>query len=244
MYTNANMKQRVGVFIHCRNLTSLGWERLIWGSPEDDQLGDIPTLMQVICQQKLHGTHPMIVIGEGPSQKDGLLEGSYTKRYALEHVKDLRLFSRLQPYYEIFGDGFSDHITSMIDTIQVTAPIQNTREETLHAARLFRDKGVSVVYEIAAATHASRCIKEQTVARQEGVIPSWQRWYTTSTDISYAQTKPSDVVVIEPLHRLDQGSLEQGTELAKSMNAYYSLADSDKKQFVQMVTEFYTARKP
>ena len=121
--------------------------------------------------------------------------------------------------------------------------MKNTVDELETAAGIFTEHGVDKVIQIAAGSHASRCIKEQAVARSHGKISREQQWFTVATDMTYRGTKPEDVCVIEPLHRRDQPLTHLRPGLSEVIAPYFFLPDRDKEAFVKVIAEFMAARR-
>ncbi len=81
------------------------------------------------------------------------------------------------------------------------------------------------------------------MARSHGRISKEQQWFTVATDMTYRDTKPEDVCVIEPLHRRDQPMTYMRPGLSEVIAPYFLLPDDDKKAFVMAIAEFMAARK-
>jgi hypothetical protein len=234
---------KVGILVHCRHLETVAWEDLVFGVPEEDKLGDLTTLVRVVLALEPTEELAAIVIGCGPSWKDGLDEGHYTKQFLLDRFERLREFPRLKPMLDELTENELSGLRRAFEGIIVTDEIKNTVAEIETAAGIFAEKGVRKVVQIAAASHASRCIKEQAVARSHGKIDKGQLWYTVATDTTYHDTVPEDVAVIEPLHRRDQPMTFVRPGLSEAIAPYFFLPDADKKEFVKIVEEFMTTKK-
>jgi hypothetical protein len=234
---------KVGILVHCRHLETIAWEELVFGIPEQDRLGDLSTLARVILSLEPSEELASIVIGCGPSWKDGLNEGDYTKQFLLDNFDRLHEFPRLAPLIENLNDEQLQGFRTALEAIIVTHEIKNTVDEIETAAAIFAEKSVSKVVQICAASHASRCIKEQAVARSHGAIDKNQLWQTVATEMCYDSTTPEDVCVIEPLHRRDQPMTFVRPGLSEVMVPYFFLPDDDKKEFVKIVESFMAARK-
>ena len=234
---------KVGILVHCRHLETVAWEELVLGIPKEDRLGDLAMLARVVL--KLEPTEELasIVIGCGPSWKDGLNEGEYTKQFLLDNLENLRSFPRLKPLFDKLSSGQLQAFQKAMQDIIVTHEIKNTVAEVETSAKLFAEKGVEKVVQICAASHASRCIKEQAVARSRGAIDKNQLWQTVATDMAYHDTKPEDVAVIEPLHRRDQPMTFVRPGFSEVIAPYFFLPDADKKDLVKLVADFMASRK-
>jgi hypothetical protein len=234
---------KLGILVHCRHLETVAWEELVFGIPAEDKLGDLSMLAMVILRLEPTEQVERIVIGRGPSWRDGLNEGEYTKQFLLDNFNRLREFPRLQPLLDALSEEQLAKFRALLEGIVITPEIKNTVAEIEAAAKLFAEKEVSKVIQISAATHASRCIKEQAVARSHGTIPKNQLWQTIATDMPYHGTKPEDVAVIEPLHRRDQPMTFVRPGMSEVIAPYFFLPDSDKQEFVKLVKDFMDKRK-
>jgi hypothetical protein len=234
---------KIGILVHCRHLSTMAWEDLVSGIPERDELGDLATLTRVLLQLEPTERAECVVIGRGPSWKDGLDEGHYTKRFLLDNFDRLHEFPTLRHLFARVGREQVMALRATMENIIVTHEIKNTVHEIETAAKLFTERGIEKVVQISAASHAPRCIKEQAVARARGTIPKDQLWHTVATDMPYHGTKPEDVCVIEPLHRRDQPMTFVHPGAAEVLAGYFSLPDEDKKAFITLVDDFMTSRK-
>lgn len=234
---------KVGILVHCRNLETYAWEELVFGVPEEDKLGDDAALARAILTLGSDEELACSIIGCGPSRRDGLSEGEYSKKYLLDNLERLREFPRLAPLFDRMSDAEWAVFREAAEGIIITREIENTVDEIVAAAEIFTMHGVNKVIQIAASTHVSRCIKEQAVARSNGKISKEQQWFTVATDMTYRDTKPEDVCVIEPLHRPDQPMTYMRPGLSEVIAPYFLLPDDDKRAFVTAVAEFMATRK-
>jgi hypothetical protein len=234
---------RVGILAHSRNLETYDWEQLVFGVPEEDRLGDYAALARAVLTLGPGEELACCVIGCGYSRRDGLSEGEYSKRYLLGHLERLRDFPRLAPLFAGLPAGGWTAFRQALEGIIITREVKNTVDEVEAAAEIFTEHGASKVIQIAASSHASRCIKEQAVARSHGKISRGQQWFTVATDMTYRGTKPEDVCVIEPLHRRDQPMTHLRPGLSEVIAPYFFLPDEDKEAFVKVVAEFMAARR-
>ncbi|WP_141579090.1 hypothetical protein [Actinomadura sp. WMMA1423] len=229
----------VGIMVHCRNLATEAWEELVFGRPEHDRLGDHATLARVVLGLAPSEEPACVVFGRGTSWRDGLNEGDYSKRFLLDNLDRLREFPSLAPLLaRAEGGGRRTAFRRAMESVIVTAEVRNSVEEIEAAAAIFTGHGVEKVIQIAAASHAPRCVKEQAVARARGRIDAGQTWFTVATDMPYHGTKAEDVVVLEPLHRRDQPMTHVRPGLAEVIAPYFGLPDEDKKEFIALVEEF------
>lgn len=236
------MTTKVGVLLHSRHLETEAWEDLVLGRPRDDRLGDAATLAREILTLSPDHELGCIVMGSGFSQRDGINEGEFTKRFFLANLARLEEFPRLRPLLARLAGPQRAAFRQALRDIIIMPQAGNTVAELETAAGIFAAHGVHRVLQITAASHAPRCLKEQTVARAYGLIATEQQWYTVATDMAYWGTHPEDVCVIEPLHRRDQPMTFVRPGLSEVIAPYFFLPDTDKKAFVAMVAEFMSAR--
>lgn len=234
---------KVGILVHCRHLETDGWVELVFGDPTNDKLGDQSTLLRVLLTLEPTEDVACIVFGRGPSVKDGLNEGEYPKKFLLDNLDRMKEFPRLSPLLEKLSPNEYQKLRTLLEQIIVTDEIKNTVAEVEAASNIFTEHGVQKVVQIAAASHVSRCIKEQAVARSHGKINKAQQWFTVATEMTYHNTLPEDVCIIEPLHRRDQPMTYVRPGMSEVMKPYPFLPDDDKKQLITLVKNFMDARK-
>jgi hypothetical protein len=234
---------KVGILVHCRHLETDGWEELVFGDPTNDKLGDQSTLLRVLLTLEPTEDVACIVFGRGPSVKDGLNEGEYPKKFLLDNLDRMKEFPRLRPLLDNLSPNEYQKLRTLLEQIIVTDEIKNTVAEVEAASNIFTEHGVTKVVQIAAASHVSRCIKEQAVARSHGKINKAQQWFTVATEMTYHNTLPEDVCIIEPLHRRDQPMTYVRPGMSEVMKPYPFLPDYDKKRLITLVKNFMDARK-
>ncbi|NIL57446.1 hypothetical protein [Salinispora arenicola] len=236
------MTTKVGVFLHSRHLETEAWEDLVLGLPMDDRFGDMATLAREVLTLGQDHELTCIVIGGGSSHRDGISEGEYTKRYLLANLARLEEFPRLKPLLDRLSGPQRAAFDRAVHDIIVTPQVRNTVAEIEAAAGIFAAQRVDRVLQIAAASHAPRCLKEQSVARSHGRIAREQQWYAVATEMTYGDTQPEDVCVIEPLHRRDQPMTFVRPGFSEVIAPYFFLPDADKKALVATIAEFMAAR--
>ena len=219
--------KKIGILLHVYHLEALGWEQLVWGQPEKDRLGTLTKFVDFLLDLPINQSVTSIIYS-GPSNKDGLSEGAYAKHYLEEHLESLRAFPRLKlkldrlspDDYKVFADRVAGLITGPL--------IKNTLDEVAHAAADFAGGRVDAVVQIAAASHAPRCLQAQAIVRQTGEIPNHQQWFVLASDTSFHSTQPADVVILEPPHRGDDPMVKFKPTLAEVMKTYFELSTAAK----------------
>ena len=234
--------RKVGILVHCRRLDTDAWEELVFGQPEHNKLGDHATLARVVLTLEPSEELACVVFGRGLSWRAGLNEGDYSKKFLLDNLDRLSEFPLLAPLLERLGASELAEFRRSMEQVIVTEEVRNTVHEIERASAVFAEHRVDTVIQIAAASHASRCIKEQAVARSHGTVDRSQLWFTVATDMTYHNTKPESVCVIEPLHRRDQPITFAQKGLSDVIAPYFSLPDEEKEAFIKLVDEFMTTR--
>lgn len=228
---------KAGVLLHVYHLEVVDWEKLVWGEPALGKLGSLPKLAQLLLTQPADESIEGIVVYTGPSEKEGLGEGAFMKKFLLDHFSELEQFPQLQPLlFELSADQ-KDDLKQKIESITLGPQLVNTLDEVVNAAAYFEHNGITKVYQIAASSHGPRCIQMQAIVRSEGHIPSHQRWFTVISDMPFAGTTPGDVVVVEPPHRGDDPTLGIHPTLAEIIRPYFRLSAEKKAAALQVLKE-------
>jgi hypothetical protein len=228
--------KRAGILMHIRHLETVGWERLVWGVPEEDSIGSLPKVVELLLDEPPCEPIVSIVFGCGPSVKDGLSEGEYTKRYLLERLPALRDFPR-------FKDRLDDEtlrtLRKRLEQIYVTPKIERSIDEVVFAAEYFAEQGTTRVWQVTAASHAPRCVQIQAAVRTAGLIPKDQQWALVADDRSYEGTDPFSTLIVEMPHRGDDPMFGFKPALSELLREYqYGLSPEDKKKLACLVEDF------
>lgn len=193
------MNQGIGILIHGRHVEAKAWESLVWGQAPR-KLGALPMMILVALNRGPENIKT-IVFGTGASEKEGLLESEYMKRYLLESFWRLDDFEQIDNHDQL--DSLSELYVGLVPKIICETTSKNTVEEIAAAAKIFTEAGVTEVIQITSASHAPRCIKDAAVAAEQGLIPADQLWYVVRDQSTYAGMKAGDVAIFEPPHRGD-----------------------------------------
>jgi len=226
---------KTGILLHTYYLEILGWEELVWGIPAQDKLGTLTKLAD--CLLDIPADEEVVsIIYDGPSNKDGMGEGYYTKQYLVDHFEEMRDFPRLRQKIERLSPDEYQVFAGRIAGLTVGHAIRNTRQEIIDGAVHFAEAGVHRVLEIAAASHAPRCVKEQAVVRENGLLPSDQQWLLVPSETCFAGGSAADVLIREPAHRADDPLLDVHPSLSEVMERFQY--DLGKDQHVEAVRRF------
>ena len=180
----------VAVLIHGRHLDTKMWEHIIWGDPKRGVLGQVPKGLQVATREGAR----LIFWGTGASEKDGVKESRYTFDYAVAHAGELPEYMGFDAY----------EIAAMLGEVSyIDEETQNTAQEVTMAAKLCNERGITRLILVSAPTHIARCLMEAEKLRAAGLLGKLEVMAVAS-DVSFANSEPGNVVIIEPPHRGDR----------------------------------------
>ncbi len=225
-----------GILMHTRHLDTVGWERLVWGDPDNDSLGSLPKVVDLLLNEAASEPISHVIFGCGPSERNGLSEGEYSKRYLLGHLTELGHFPSLRDRLAGYDP---EMLRKRLQDVIIMLRHERTMDEVHQAADMFRGYGVSKVYEVTSASHAPRCVQLQAEAKLNRLIPTGQQWFVVADDRSYEGNTPVSTLVLEPPHRGDDPMLAFQPQLADVLRPYfYDLDPKDKKELVRVVSSF------
>ena len=228
------MKNTVGIAIHGGHLMTRDWETLIWGTAPS-RLGSLPMLALTILDMFASESAPcLVVFGTGASEKDGLKESEYIKKYFLTHLDDLESFDEIRNH-PLWSKENLDQIATMGRAVVCETTAQNTREEIRAAAKLFDALGIQEVLHITCGSHAPRCLQNYLQLRAAGEIPTRQEWRILPDQTVYPGSSIGDVIVVEPPHRSDDILVEAPIRLSHIVKEFYAL-DGNKR--LEALTDF------
>ncbi len=225
---------KTGILLHVYHLDTTGWEELVWGRPEQNELGTAAKFAECLLDIPV-GHEVSSIIYCGPSEKDGLTEAAFAKKYLLHRIDDLAAFPRLKRKIDRLSSVEYETFVGRLHDLVVGPLIKNTTEELNAAATYFADKQVDVVIQIAAATHAPRCLREQISARYHGLVDKNQQWFVAASDVNYEGVDPDDVVIAEPMHRHDNPLYGFRPAWAEVTKKYPRLSLENKKQVLRQL---------
>ncbi len=221
--------QKVGYLLHVYNLGCKDWEELVWGVPVKNKLGAGAKLLECLLHEP--NDHDVtVILYNGPSVKDGVREGEYTKQFLLTKLKNLTEFSR----FGQLPQSSLKLLQERAERIIVGKDIRNTLDEIHFAANAFQAESIDRITHIAAASHAPRCIQLQLVARERGWVPVEQQWSTVASDLAFSGTTAADVIVAEPPHRADDPLLGFAPTLPQVLAPFYKLSAAQQQKFLRL----------
>lgn len=227
-----------GVLIHSRHLQTVEWERLVWGVPGEDSLGSLPKVVELLLAENSSEPITTIVLGCGPSKKDGLSESVYTKQYFLAHLPALKQF----PRFRTLSTQALAKLHKRLQQIITMDTLNRSIDEVIVAADIFKQYGVHTVLQVTAASHAPRCVQIQAAARAKGHIPTNQQWLLVADERCYEGADPFATLIMEPPHRGDDPMLGFYPSLPEVLKAYqYELTPQNKKMLIRYIKQFIKA---
>lgn len=225
---------KIGVLVHVYHLGTDNWEELVWGNPQTDELGTLTTFADQMLTLPFDMTIVPIIYS-GPSGKAGLSEGGYARRYLLDRIDHLADFPRLRQKIETLSAADYQTFIQRLHDLYEGPVIKNTSDEIAYGAEYFKKQGAHHVIQIAASTHAPRCIKNQAIARHKGAIDPDQQWYMVTSDTRHIAGPIEDIVIIEPPSRGDDPLKNIHPTLSEVVRPYYDLSTEGKKRFAREV---------
>lgn len=210
------------IVIHGCDLRVTNWEQIIWGDPNNGMFGRVPLALKLWAEC---GVGTLLHWGTGASAKDGFSESEYTYQYAIRNAGSLEQFMG-HDSYEIEA---MLQPCSIFDTVSL-----NTKDEL---RSVFSIDSISRMVLVSSPTHISRCLRDATALRlstQRNI-----RITAEVSDTSYAESKPEDVLIIEPPHRADRSSLRFNLLLKRVLKfrEHQELAHGLYKELDQVISE-------
>lgn len=182
------------VLIHGLYLGVPDWDKIMLGKSGYGKEGRILRGLKIAYEE--NSNH--IFWGTGASEIDGVKEGEYIYHYALKHLPEIaRHLGVSRPV--------ASHFIRYRSIINLET--QNTREEIAAVMKVLARQDIRRLFIVSSPTHGGRCFTEGEVLRlSEEFAPQGVRIFATGSDVSYANSTPKDVVIIEPPHRGDRVS--------------------------------------
>jgi len=225
---------KIGFLLHVYHLDTDGWERMVWGNPGSDELGTAAKFAECLLDIPAD-TEVVSIMYSGPSVRDGLGEGAYTKQYILDRLDQLASFPRLKRKLDRLSAAEYDCFVGRLRNVTLGPRIKNTLAEVESAGVYFRQQRAGKVFQIAAATHAPRCLRDQAAARTQGIIDKHQEWFMVAADVNYKGYTPDDIVIAEPLHRKDNPLYGFHPAWIEVTRPYSFLNPENKKKVLEQI---------
>jgi hypothetical protein len=224
---------KYGVLLHVYHLEVIDWNKVVWGDPARDQLGVLTKFADCLLDIPF-GDDVVSIVYSGPSSKDGLSEGAYTRQYLVDRIDLLHEFPRLRQKLDRLTPAEYRQFVDRVRGLQVGHELRNTIDELESAGVYFATQKVDRVLQVAALNHAPRCIKLQGAAREKGLIPKDQPWFTVISEVPFA----GSTAIAEQPHRPDDPIYGVLPALPESLGRlYYELDREHKIRAVRQIAQ-------
>ncbi len=185
------------VLCHGRHVETMGWETLVWG--EEDRIGTAPLALHLAMEKGAQ-----LVFGTGASEKDGLKECAFTRKFLQGRVSRLKEFHEFEDYcgidsfemYEMFGQR-------MLDIAHLDFESTDTVTEVKNAVAYAKSLGATELIQVTSPFHAARCMSISARLLEDGydfggVVPM-----VVSAKSSTSTCQAATTVILEHPHRGD-----------------------------------------
>jgi len=180
---------RTAILIHGRHVDTDDFEHIVWGNPPKGVFGNAARGVELALRENAE----LIFWGTGSSKKNGIIESQLIFDYVIAHARGL----------SAFADKNETEVRAILEPISyIDVETQNTSEEVVRAVAICHERHVERLILVSAPTHIARCLMEAEKLRANGGLGVLEV-FATASDVSYSNSVPSDVVVIEPPHRGD-----------------------------------------
>ena len=180
---------RTAILIHGRHVDTECFDDIIWGNPPKGVFGNAAKGVELALKEQAG----LIFWGTGSSKKNGVVESQLIFNHAVAHAHELKIFT----------GKTETEIKSALEPISyIDLVTQNTAEEVRNAVSVCHERNIERLILVSAPTHVARCLMEAEKLRANGQIKNLEV-YATASDVSYKDSVPADVVIIEPPHRGD-----------------------------------------
>ena len=161
----------IGILVHGMNLTNVkgeDWEKLVFGEPPN-KLGIMPTTVLELLNAFIRGDDvKAVVFGSGGSQKDGIKESEYTKRFLLEHIKELGEFLAIGTHPGFKSPEGQRFLKKHLAEIICDTSSQNTLQEVENAAAIFAKHWIESIIQISCGSHLPPLCRDSTAGAGGG----------------------------------------------------------------------------
>lgn len=211
------MKRKTCVLIHGCHVDAVKWENIIWGDPQNGILGRVAKGFKLAIEIDAD----LIFIGTGASERNGIKECVHMYTYGIDRINELHL-SRW------YNEGW------MNERLVLDSCSQNTREEVLAASEVCKAYDIDQLILVSSPTHIARCLQVAMTLKSEGFLEGIEISATPS-DTCFANSKPSDVVIIEPPHRGDDPMLNSEIQMHKIIPQLFRLPFEERVEALKQL---------
>lgn len=192
---------RVGVHVFGRHTGTVNGQQIMLGDYTNWQLGQLTLAMKMVLEKPV----TLFTMGTGASQIDGIAEAEFWQ---------MQLFQQLPNQLELLvyhgTDPTTDQLRAHLSCImQLDTATKNTGEEITAALEQHLQHGTTELTLISCPSHLPRCVAETykaLVANSERYAVLARGIHFAMSEVPYADSKPTDTVVVEKPHRGDDNS--------------------------------------
>lgn len=225
-------RRKTGVLVHGYNLHAAQWEDVVWGTPPE-RIGRVPMGVFVALSEQAD----VMVFGSGASKKDGLLESEATARLLWDRFDQLSGFSMFNDHLpELKHPDSSGMYRQRIESIlHLDRASKNTRDEIVHAGRVFVERDVERVILVSSPTHLPRCLRDAcAIYGDDGDMSGLLReLYAAPSVTGYPGYTAADVAIFEPPHRPDRS----GSNISGVVARIHHIPESGRERFVRRLDD-------
>ncbi|HSX02571.1 MAG TPA: hypothetical protein VLI05_04655 [Candidatus Saccharimonadia bacterium] len=191
------------VWICGLHTNTIGWKDLLWGDPEQQQLGSLP--MAILCALN-HGLKSVAFIGMGSGashRSDGRAEADAVRELLLLRRDELIEFDAIRDHRELADRIGQSRLDELLDAAVTDTSSQDPQQEIAAAARLATAHNVTSIALVANGCLAPDIARQVAMARCASIIPGHQTWSVTPDHMALADTDPSSTLIFTHPHRGD-----------------------------------------
>jgi len=199
--------ESTAVLIHGLHLGAKDWQNIFWGDPKKGIFGRGSKGLDIALKCKAD----LIFWGTGASKKNGKFESQYSFVYAVDNAHDLREGPSFNSFFAVIRNYI--RVVSFTDIES-----QTTLQEVTRCMVMCQERGIKKLVLVSSPTHIARCLQSAEEVRAKGGFEELQI-FATASDTCYADSTPSDVLIVEPPHRGDRAEIPLHKTLRLTMFA-------------------------
>ena len=174
------------ILVHGYNHTLPDWEQCMWGNPSANVYGRASHALRIAEKY----CNPVIFLGGGGViDVNGVSCAEMTRQVILRRISEM---------YECSFDEDSCPGKTLEERLCIDTQSRTTSEEVKNAFEVCRVRSISKIILVSSPTHIARCLVGSLEYKYIGMYGV--RISADPSDVNYAGTSASDVVVIEPPH--------------------------------------------
>lgn len=193
------------VLCHGRHVDTVGWKTLVWG--EEDKIGTAPLAFHLAMEKGAQ-----LVFGTGASERDGLKECAFTRKYLLDNLDEVIAFPEFAKYarwdyvlhaMQYMADERRALFEPVINGAHLDTESTDTVTEVKNAVAYAKSLGATELIQVTSPFHAARCMSISAKLLEDGfdfggVVPM-----VVSAKSSTSTCQAATTVILEHPHRGD-----------------------------------------